>query len=109
MFSHGRLKKWSSGQDVMPLEAGEAITEACGQAKSGMRRLIAARTIALVTDFVAASLPCTTNAVTRKVAQEVVYARLKQLEGNIRLAIATIQGKLPQRFSPPSPIVATPS
>ncbi len=100
IFSHGRLKKWSSGQDVMPLEAGEAIAEACGQTKSGLRRLIAARTIALVTDFVAAALPYKTGAVGRKAAQEIVYARLEHLGGNVRIAIAAIMGKMPQRLSP---------
>jgi hypothetical protein len=101
-FSHGRLKKWSAGQDVMPLEAGEAIAEACGQSKSGMRRLLAARTIALVTDFVAASLPGTADdAVGRRGAQEVVYARLEQLGGNLRIAIAAVAGKTLQRFTPP--------
>lgn len=99
-FSHGRLKKWSSGQDVMPMEAGEAIADACGQAKSGIRRLIAARTIALVTDFVAATLPYATNAFGRKVAQKVVCARIEHLGGNLRIALAAIMGKMPQRLSP---------
>lgn len=109
MFSHGRLKKWSSGQDVMPLKAGEAIVEACGQTKFGVRRLVAARTIALVTDFVAASLPYKTNIVSRKVAQEVVFARLVQLCADLKIAIAASLGKLPQRFVPPGQIMAIPS
>lgn len=100
-FSHGRLKKWSAGQDVMPLEAGEAIAEACGQTKRGGRRLIAARTIALVTDFVAASLPVVTDTVGRIVAQEIVYNRLEQLGGNLQIAMAAIAGKIPQRSFPP--------
>lgn len=95
-FSHGRLKKWSAGQDVMPLKAGAAIAEACGQAKSRMRRLIAARTIALVTDFVAASLPGTAD-VGRKGAQEVVYARLGELGGNLQIAGAVIAWKISLR------------
>lgn len=99
-FSHGRLKKWSAGQDVMPLEAGEAIAEACGQAKSGIRRLIAARSIALVTDFVTASWPATAHVVSRKGAQEVVHARLVQLGNNLRIAIAAMAGKTPQRSRP---------
>ena len=101
-FSHGRLRKWSAGQDVMPMEAGEAIAEACGQTKSGMRRLIAARTIALVTEFLAASWPVATNVVGRKVAQEVVYTRLEQLGGNLQIAIAAVVGKTPRRPLPPS-------
>jgi hypothetical protein len=107
-FSHGRLKKWSSGQDVMPLEAAEAISKVCGQTKSGMRRLIAARTIALVTDFLAASLPYEANTVGRKVAREVVYARLEHLSGNLQIAIAAITGKIPQCFLAPGQIVTTP-
>lgn len=101
-FSHGRLKKWSAGQDVMPLEAGEAIAEACGQAKSGMRRLIAARVIALVTDFVAASWPTAAQVAGRKGAgaQEVVHARLVQLGKNLQMAIAAMAGKTPQLSRP---------
>ena len=109
MFSHGRLKKWSSGQDVMPLAAGEAIAQACGQSRSGMRRQIAARTIAWVTDFLAASLPQATTVVGRKVAQEVAYARTVQPGDNRRIAMAAIQGKLPKPSLPPGQIVAIPS
>ena len=102
-FSHSRLKKWSAGQDVIPLEAGEAIAEACGQAKSGMKRLIAARSIALVTDFVAASWPTVPHVAGRKGegAQEAVHARLVQLGNNLQMAISAMAGKTLQR-SPPS-------
>jgi len=93
LFSHARMKKWSAGQDVMPLEVGTAIAEACGQTKSGMRRLIAARAIALVTDFVNASLPETTHAVGRRGAQEIVYTRLVQLGDNLHIAGDAIQAK----------------
>lgn len=92
-FSHSRLKKWSSGLDVMPLEAGRAIADACGQTKSGMRRLIAARTIALVTEFVAASLPYGTGVAGRKTGQSVVCARLEQLSSNLQIAAATERTK----------------
>lgn len=94
-FSYGRLKKWSAGQDVMPLVAGEAIAEASGQAKSGIKRLMAARTIALATDFVAASWPTTVHAVSREEAQKVVHARLVQLGTNLRIAIAAMAGQTP--------------
>lgn len=94
-FSHGRLKKWSAGQDIMPFDAGEAIAEACGQAKSGIKRLMAARSIALATDFVAASWPTTVHAVSREEAQKVVHARLVQLGTNLRIAIAAMAGQTP--------------
>lgn len=106
-FSHGRLKKWSAGQDVMPLEAGEAIAESCGQAQGGLLRFLAARTIAVVTDFVAASLPIATNVVGRKGAQEIVNSRLEQLRGNHQIAIAAAAGRLPQHSMSRKPIVAT--
>ena len=91
MFSHGRLKKWSAGQDVMPLDAGEAIAQACGQAEGGMRRLIAARTIALAADFLGASMP-DDSAVGRREVQAIVHARLGRLGGNLQIALAAIQG-----------------
>lgn len=90
-FTHGRLKKWSAGQDVMPLDAGEAIAKACGQAEDGMRRLIAARTIALAADFVVAAMP-DSSTVGRWEAQAIVHARLGQLGGNLHIALAAIQG-----------------
>lgn len=90
---HGRLKKWSAGQDVMPLEAGRAIAEACGRPKSGLRRLMAARVIALVTDFVAATWPTASPSVGRKEVQEVVHARLMQLGDNLQLASVAIAGE----------------
>ena len=98
-FTHGRLKKWSSGQDVMPLEAGEEIAEACGQTSSGVRRLIAARAIAMITDFVVAAMPEPGGVVGRSAAQKVVHLRLEKLGANLWLAINAIKGKLPQRAS----------
>lgn len=98
-FTHGRLKKWSSGQDVMPLEASEAIADACGQASSGVQRLIAARAIAMITDFVAAAMPEPGGVVGRSAAQKIVHSRLETLGANLWLAINAINGKLPQRAS----------
>jgi hypothetical protein len=86
-FSYGRMKKWSAGHDVMPIEAGEMIAEACGQAKAGKRRLTAARAIALVMDFVAATLP---NDEGHKVARAIVHQRLGQLNDNLQIALAAI-------------------
>ncbi|WP_249604917.1 hypothetical protein [Chromobacterium sp. IRSSSOUMB001] len=86
-FSHARLRKWSAGQDVMPLDAGQEIAEACGNTASRVRRLIAARVIALVVDFVEASLVADGG---RNVARELVYARLVKLNKNLQIAIRTI-------------------
>lgn len=92
LFSHGRLKKWSAGQDVMPMDAGEAIAKACAQPKGGVRRLIAARAIALTVDFVSASLPQGAT-FGRREAQSVVHARLEHLGASLRIALSAIQGQ----------------
>lgn len=86
-FSYGRMKKWSAGQDVMPVGAGEMIAEACGQAKAGQRRLTAARAIALVIDFVAATLPTDTS---HQAARTIVHQRLGQLSQNLQISLATM-------------------
>lgn len=68
--------------------------------KTSSRDGLAARSIALVTDFVVASLPIEAHVVGRKGAQEVVHARLVQLAHNLQIAIAAIAGKTPQRPRP---------
>lgn len=96
-FSKDRLKKWSSGQDVMPITAGEAIDRACGQSKSLMAEFYAARTIALISDFIASSLLVSSNESTKIIAREAVLKRIDQLYSNIQLSIWGMPTKMPKQ------------
>lgn len=100
-FSHGRLKKWSAGLDVMPLEAGEFIAFASGQSNSGMRRLWMARTIALVTDFIEAAMPAELYCDGSDLAREIVSHRLTDLHEKLLIAVAERSGKLTLRARSP--------
>lgn len=96
-FSKDRLKKWSSGQDVMPITAGEAIDSACGQSKSLMAEFHAARTIALISDFIASSLHVSSNGSTKIIAREAVFKRIEQLYSNLRLSLWGMHSKIPKQ------------
>lgn len=94
-FSHGRLKKWSAGLDVMPIDAATAIAAACGRFSAGGRRFLAARGFALVVDFVIAAAGGD-GASVRSVAQGIVHSRLKHLCHNVQIAGAAMRGVFPR-------------
>lgn len=80
--SHGLLKKWSCGQVLMPFSAAEEMIDKIPN-NDGLRTThIIARALALATDFVAS---VASESIQRKVAQEIIYQRLLQLEMNVRL------------------------
>lgn len=83
-FSHGLLKKWSCGQVLMPFIAAEKMIDMLSSKKELQTMHIMARALALATDFVASVTSGSKN-IDRKVAQEIIYQRLLQLELNVRL------------------------
>lgn len=74
----GRLRKWRSGQDLMPLGIALYMIRGAPSPTRLKHALLAARTLALVIDVVQAAAT-TTDRPTRRAAQEIVNARLKQL------------------------------
>lgn len=104
-FSHARLKKWSSGQDVMPLKAAQAIVNACAQAGPDMLGVRAARTLALLSDFIAASVPQDSSLSSRHRIQEILSSRLAHLNNNMILGSKASEGKLTLRPAPPDAAV----
>lgn len=101
-FSKGRLKKWSSGQDVMPHAAGEAIANASDQLNSLMPMFLAARAIALISDFTAASIHASTTTTDKKVARDTVFKRINQLCLNVRLSLQSSKPTKSSDISTPS-------
>ena len=82
-YTHGRLRKWSAGLEAMPLTEGLNVARSIGTPPWNERRLCAARTFALVTEFIMAS----TGADDRVCAQTLLDARLKVLETNTDLVV----------------------
>ena len=92
-FAHGRLRTWSSGQDDMPFAEGQILARSVGTPPGNERRLCAARTIALATDFIMASAPGD-DLSKRSKAQTVLDARVRALSVNTELVCRRIAGKL---------------
>lgn len=82
-IAYSRLKKWASGQDVMPFEAAERVARA-GRLGDGWRlRLVKARSVAAIVDFVEASLPDSVDDL-RMLARQIVVERIKKIDLNFR-------------------------
>lgn len=82
VFSHARLKKWSSGQDVMPFKAAEALLVA--SKKTNKAPFIMARTLALATEFLSAAMP-RSESPKREESQRIIRDRLEQVWRNVLL------------------------
>lgn len=74
----GRLRKWRSGQDLMPLGIALYMIRDAQSPSRLKHALLAARTLAFAIDVVQAAAS-TSDRPTRRAAQEIVSARLKQL------------------------------
>lgn len=92
-YAHGRLRKWSTGQDAMPLADGLNIARSVGLPPGNERRLCAARTLALATELVMASVADieTSN---RLNAQTILDARISALAANTELVFRRVTSKL---------------
>lgn len=99
-FTHARLKKWSSGQDVMPLTAAQAIVNVCAGPGPDMLGIMAARTLALISDFITASVARDSPLSKRHRAQEIISDRLTHLNSNVFLGSQALRGTLSLRPVP---------
>lgn len=84
-----RLKKWSSGQDLIPLEAGFRLIAGLPDAKVLERGLIAARVLALVADFLCAATIDTTPS-SKKNVRQIIFDRHQVLTTNLLISIKLI-------------------
>jgi hypothetical protein len=85
----GRLRKWRSGQDLMPLE--KALSMIAGTQNESVLKhaMFAARTLGLVIDVVQAAA-ITPSKPSRKLAQEIISARIFQLNLNLQMGSAAL-------------------
>ena len=94
---YSRLKKWSSGQDVMPPSAGwiiKGVREAEGAIDIS---LVKARALALITEFLEASLP-ESSGDNQLLARSIVHNRLKQIDAKFRVLRRYVVQQLEKKF-----------
>lgn len=82
----GRLRKWRSGQDLMPLDIALYMIRNAQSPTRLKHALFAARTLALAIDVVQAAAS-TTDRPTRRAAQEIVSSRMKQFIRHLELGL----------------------
>lgn len=80
-----RLKKWSSGQDLMPVAVAKALTKGTSEPNRLWIRFMLARTITFIIDFLCSAA---STKPTRLEVQEIVYCRIRALVQNLCLASA---------------------
>ena len=97
---YGRLKKWSAGEDLMPMSVMRALAQAAKNRGHLLLTAHLARGIAFVVDVVVASVPG--EAPTRKAAQECVDARLNRLIENVQIALKHRMNRNPPPKLPPA-------
>lgn len=86
-----RLKKWSSGMDLLPVSVAKALSLSSSNNSRHWISFYIARTLAFVIDFLVAAAPGVEPK--RKIIQEIVEERFVGLGQNLRLAMAkTAQG-----------------
>jgi hypothetical protein len=96
--SDGRMRKWRSGQDLLPMSLALAMIEGTADLVRLKHALLAARTLALAVDVIQATA-AHTNALGRRPAQEVIAARLKYLEQHLRIGLGTLLSSNPRQES----------
>lgn len=83
--SYERLKKWSSGADLMPISVAKALCKASGQNHWDLVSFFLARTLTFIIDFLVAAAPVEPK---RQVIQKIVDDRFVNLGNNLRIAWA---------------------
>ncbi|RYE65811.1 MAG: hypothetical protein EOO81_12235 [Oxalobacteraceae bacterium] len=94
--SDGRMRKWRSGQDLLPMGLALAMIEGTAAIARLKHALLAARTLALAIDVVQATA-ARSEALGRRPAQEVVAARLKHLEQHLWIGLGTLSSTSPRQ------------
>lgn len=90
----GRLRKWRSGQDLLPLEKAFSMIAATDRETVLKHAMFAARTLSLAIDVVQAAAT-TSSRPTRSLAQEIISARLRELNLHFRMGIAALARSKP--------------
>jgi len=87
IFRYSRLKKWSSGQDVMPIEAAEKIATLSGMHVHGKNLFLISRSLALIIDFVEGAFPFVNDSksVNKRNARSIIQNRISKLNENYQL------------------------
>jgi hypothetical protein len=88
----GRMRKWRSGQDLLPFGKAKLMIQAAPKRSGLEQALLVARTFALAIDVVQATA-AGPGCPGRQAAQDVVARRFDQLLINLRLSVATFTAK----------------
>lgn len=81
-----RLKKWSSGMDLMPVTVAKALSKASGYHNYYWISFFLARALSFAVDFLMAATPV--NEPKRQIIQSIVEDRFVGLGQNLRIAMA---------------------
>jgi len=85
----GRLRKWRSGQDLLPLDKAFSMVAANKHETVLKHAMFAARTLSLAIDVVQAAAE-TPSRPTRKLVQEMISARLRELHLHFQMGKAAV-------------------
>jgi hypothetical protein len=83
----GRLRKWRSGQDLLPLEKALSMIVGLDSETVLKHAMLAARMLGLAIEVVQATAITPTRP-PRKLAQQIIDARMRQLNLHLRMAVA---------------------
>ena len=87
----GRIRKWRSGQDLLPKLKALAMMNGAADTTTLKQALLAARTLALAIDIVQAAAD-QSEVPSRQLAQKLVDARLARIEENLYVGLAALAG-----------------
>lgn len=84
-----RLKKWSAGVDLMPLEVSKLILSCQPRNKLLSRQLVVARSFAFVEDFLLSATAVETTPSEKRMVRNIVFERVQTLAKKMRLLTVT--------------------